>query len=245
MPMMRHAKKGLLAVVLLGLLATPAQAFTKTFFAAVARGTTSASFSRDYTTGSLNGGDTFSRASTGNYFNSSGVLTSAANDAPRFDYNHSTLALSGLLIEPQSTNKVYPSLLNDTWTLTGITRTANAINGLNGVTEATLITENTASTAHNIARASIINVTNTVTYTFSAHVKYSNMQWVQLALSNAGFSGAYANFDLVNGVTGHVGSTGTTPSSSILSLGGGWYKISITAICVGGGNNGKANIGCI
>ena len=73
---------------------------------------------------------TFTRASTATFFNSAGVLTSAANNAPRFDYSPSTLVPLGFLIEEARTNSIRnntmvgavagtPGTLPTNWTILG------------------------------------------------------------------------------------------------------------------------------
>jgi hypothetical protein len=57
---------------------------------------------------------TFTRSSTATYTNSSGVLTSAAIDVPRFTYNPTTLQSLGLYVEESSTNILLNSLLDGT-----------------------------------------------------------------------------------------------------------------------------------
>lgn len=73
----------------------------------------------DFTTGSLPNGFSFSRATTANYFDSSGVLQSAAINTPRYDYGiPGSTTLYGLLIEATATNKLLWSrdLTNPAWT---------------------------------------------------------------------------------------------------------------------------------
>jgi hypothetical protein len=59
----------------------------------------------DFTTGVLDSRLTFTRASTtATYINSSGYVTTAGTNVPRFDYDPTTLAPRGLLIEAAATN---------------------------------------------------------------------------------------------------------------------------------------------
>jgi hypothetical protein len=83
-----------------------------------------ASLQLDFINGaSLDSRVTFTRTTTATRTNSSGLIESVAINGPRFDYNPTTLAPNGLLIEEQRTNLLLNSLINGTSLSTQIVAT--------------------------------------------------------------------------------------------------------------------------
>jgi hypothetical protein len=121
---------------------------------------------------------TFTRASAGTYFNSSGAIATAAIDAARFDYNSSTLAARGLLVEEARTNLCIRSqeLDNAAWatTVTGsgsVTVTANQVAAPDGTTTAELFAINRSVATDRAQRGSTAFVGTVATYTLSVWLK--------------------------------------------------------------------------
>lgn len=107
---------------------------------------------------------TFTRASAATYFDSAGVLQSAANDAPRFDYDPVTLAARGMLIEEQRTNLLLQSEdLSTTWSLGDGTVTANSWTPPTGVATGDTYTIGTIATTP----SQNVTVVSSTTYTLS------------------------------------------------------------------------------
>jgi hypothetical protein len=74
--------------------------------------TPSASLDLDFMTpGALNPALTFTRASTGTYFDNTGTMQTAAANAPRWDYDTNPSVLRGLLIEEARTNVIKNSTM--------------------------------------------------------------------------------------------------------------------------------------
>ena len=156
---------------------------------------------------------TFTRASSATYFNSLGVLSTAANNVPRVDYNPATGVCNGLLIEEGRTNSIpnntmagavtgTPGTLPTTWTTynncgivpsvvaigteQGISYIDVSFSGTPSATGATYVQFNTAG----------ISATNAQIWTLSNYLKIvsgslTNFGAINLAIQENTSGGAY------------------------------------------------------
>ena len=188
----------------------------------------------DFTTGSLLPTVSFTRASTGWRFNSSGVLVPETTDVARFQYDPATLTPRGLMIEEARTELIVQSEDGSTgWTLARASIMPNTAVAPDGTTTMdSLIEDGTASQTHAMSRQ-FVHLAATP-YVYSCVAKASTRSWLMLSFSSAAFGSTLrAWFDVANGVVGTV-SPGV--SAFIQSLGGGLYRCVAIAMSTGGGN---------
>lgn len=174
---------------------------------------------------------TFTRASTGTYFNSAGVLTSAAINAPRFDYNPSTLAAQGLLIEEARTNLITSSAALPAGT--NATVTPNTYVALDGTTTGDTIVDDTANTEH--YSDSSFTPTAATTYTFSAYIKNIGASSSNYAVVRmAGDFSAFVFVQLSDMTVALAGGAGLVANSaSVTPANNGWYRVTVSGLSTG------------
>ena len=183
---------------------------------------------------------TFTRASSATYFDATGTLQTATTNTPRFDYNPSTLAAQGLLIEEARTNlKTYSENIALGFVQQNTTVTADAATAPDGATTADLSVPNTVSASHASFSSGIAFATSSV-YTYSFFAKPSGYSTLQLTFTSAfNNTNIWANFILVG--SGSIGFKGTGATASIQQCANGWYR------CVLTGTSGAAATtgGCV
>jgi hypothetical protein len=145
---------------------------------------------------------TFTRASSGTFVGSDGLLRSAV------------------------TNLLLRSEEFDQWTASNITVTANNTAAPNGLLVADLLDDGTtAAVSHRVLTPVTFSATSGVAYAFSVYVKNLDRDFVQLALGSTAFGAtAYANFNILAGTVGTVGASAT---ASITALSNEWYRCTI------------------
>ena len=186
----------------------------------------------DFTTGTLDSRITFTRSTTGSYYNSAGVLSTAAINAPRFDYNPSTLQANGLLIEESRTNLLlYSEQFDNAAWVKGVNSfiTPNVITAPDGTTTADKFVE-AATTAQHLMYQSYATTSGTV-YTYSVYAKAAEWTFFRMQLGGAGGVGL---FDL-SAITATTASGAL--SASIQPVGNGWFRCSLTATSNGDSKN--------
>jgi hypothetical protein len=167
----------------------------------------------------------YSRASTGTYFNASGVLTTAAINGPRFDhvYNGSSWLSKGLLVEEQRTNNLRQSnTFNTTWVSLDGAVVANSGTSPDGTNNAWKLNElATTTVSHGIYQTLTIPGG---ACTWSIFAKAGERSWLQFLAYNSTIN-YFTWFNLANGT---VGTNAAGNTATITPVGNGWYRCSIT-----------------
>jgi hypothetical protein len=135
---------------------------------------------------------------------------------------------SGGLIElvPRNLLTYSQQIDNTDWVKTATTVTANTTTSPDGTTTADTVTGIGVSGVRLIQSNSISFTTGT-SYSLSVFAKKGTNDFIQLFVPNT-IGGMFANFDINTGVVGTLGTnTGTTPTSSIINYGNGWYRCTI------------------
>lgn len=155
---------------------------------------------------------TFTRASSGTWMDSQGVLRTATTN---------------LLLQSED--------FSVTWTNFGSSENTNVAVAPNGTKTADALVDTTTSESHNISQT--VTLAASTTYTFSAYLKKGSQRYGALVFSaNSSWgtgAGATAYFDLE---VGTVAAT-TATTASITRVGDGWYRCAATATTTAGASS--------
>jgi hypothetical protein len=149
--------------------------------------------------------------------------TTAAVYSLPIDHDPITFDPLGVLIEEQRTNLLTYSdqFDNAAWTNNRSSESVNSIAAPDGTTTADTLIEDGTSGQHTVAQT--VTTTAATSYTLSAFFKAKERSTAILVLDTT----FRANFDLSLGTVATT--TGSPTSTSIQSVGNGWYRCSITA----------------
>lgn len=168
----------------------------------------------------------YSRASTGTYFDSSGVMQTAASNVARPDYDPVTHAYNGILIEEARTNLVSSSqdFSTSSWVRASILNVSNTgVLSPDGVSYAPKFADSYAFTsAKPYVRQTVDNLAVNATYTVSLFAKAGEYSYLELQTYN-GSNNKYPIFNIANGTLEQANGVG---SYNVRTMGNGWYRIS-------------------
>jgi hypothetical protein len=185
---------------------------------------------------------TFTRASSGTYVGSDGVLRSAVTNAPRFDHNPTTGESLGLLVEEARTNSFAWSNSADggeTWNNVGTSlNLASGQSDPAGGTAGIRATDaNSGSGGTSLQRTSLANLTASTTVTYSVWLKPIDCPNNNIRLhvfANTTTDSINAVFSVsgtaITGVSTTVEGTGAASGASFEVFPNGWYRCRLTGV---------------
>lgn len=161
------------------------------------------------------------------------TLLSSANNVARFEHNPSTGESLGLLIEDQRTNLLTYSVQfdNASWTKTRSSIIANTIVTPEGtLTGDKLFEDATASNTHVIVQG--ITQSTNITNTLSVYAKAAERSYIGLRITADNTNYIFCGFNLSTGSTGtpENAGNGSGATSTITSVGNGWYRVTLAGI---------------
>lgn len=162
---------------------------------------------------------TFARASSGTYFDATGMLQIASANEPRFSYDPSTFAPRGLLVEEQRVNSILRSAEfdNASWTKGTSTVAANTIAAPDG----TQVADTIESSQDVGVNQGVSGITSGLTYCLSIFVKAGTSTLFRLRNPNG--PGWHIDVNLSTGAitstSGALVVSGSTPISN------GWHRV--------------------
>jgi hypothetical protein len=183
---------------------------------------------------------TFTRASTGTFVGSNGLIQSAASGVPRFDHNPTTGESLGLLVEEARTNLVTYStdLTNAVWTIANLTRSKETLAGPAGTVPYDKLTLGTFTASQGATYSLISPLTDGTIYSVSIYVKQGTCRYVYLGFQRSSSSLVGAYFDLLTGA-GINGGLVSAADTSVTPVGNGWLRIQMKVANAGAGPNGN------
>ena len=187
--------------------------------------------------GTLDPRITFTRASTATYTDASGVIQTAAVNAPRWDYDPVTHALRGLLIEEQRTNYTTSSTNfgHATYATTALTYLPGQAGAPDGTATFTRMSED-GTTGSKYMIFGFGGVGAGQPLSISIYARAQQIRYLQLTIDDAGSNGMWATFDLQTGtISGPTATRGTITvlGAAIQAVGGGTYRCSISGSSAG------------
>jgi hypothetical protein len=196
-------------------------------------GSASPTFSVDWTaSSSIPAQIAASRSSAATYYNSSGVRSSASSGVSRIDYDPSTLAQKGLLLEEQRTNI---ALHSDDFYTTGAGYQGavqqDTTKGADGSSFMTVWTSNATNTAGGACFSPLYTITSGSVYSLSADFKQVADANLFLTLEDTASHWICVVFNVTTGAiiqTAQSASGGTVVTASVKALANGLFRVTIT-----------------